>query len=232
MYQADIKDVRKIQTYYINLDSHVDKKIRIEEILTHAGFENFSRLQAVENKVDGQIGLINTHVSLLSSLKVPFLLLEDDVDILNRDFELSIPKECDVLYLGNSVWGDFDGKARIGVKFEKVANDSRVLRIKNMLSTHAMLFLSQDYVDFCASELSKEIDAGRPTILRIDQFYARTQHKWGIFALNRPIFYQKNHSKSMTRNEKWTSHKLTNYKFRLQTLCVLILALLKLPNSK
>jgi hypothetical protein len=208
-------DIRTFKTFFINVESHLNKRLEVEDRLIRRGFESISRIQAIENTVDGQIGLIETHATLLATLKVPFLLLEDDIEILNYNFEVSIPNDCDVLYLGNSVWGEWDKKAKIGVDFNSIDGSPNILRVRNMLSCHAMLFLCQEYVDFCAKGLKEEITAGLPSISRIDQFYARTQHHYNIFALDFPIFFQKHNSKSMTRNEKWTKNKLTDFNFKL-----------------
>ena len=218
-------DVRDVPVFVINLDSHKDKFNRTLSILKKANFRYVERIPAISNPLDGQLGLIHTHIEYVTRIDTPFILLEDDVAINSQNFQISIPDESDCCYLGNSAWGFWDGKSKPRVSYQTVGNYPNVLRVQNMLSAHAILFTKSRYLRHVGIELSKDWSSGKSCFARVDQAYATLQREYNVYALNSPLFYQKRHQDSMTDNEKYTNQKLTDYSFRAMPLKQLLIRL-------
>lgn len=225
-------DIREIHTYFINLERDVDQRIRLEGLLDSCGFINFSRIPATENSQNGQIGLLQTHLQKLKSIHTPFVLLEDDVELYSQNFQVQIPSDASAVYLGNSAWGFEGGKARTKVRFEFMQNFPNVLRIENMLSTHAILFLDQYFLRASLDALSSLISNTEIENPRVDMAYANSQKLYRVYCLNKPIFYQKNSKSSMTNNEKYTKGELSSYKFYTTFVKVKILRILEISWIK
>lgn len=136
-------------------------------------------------------GCAASHLSILENNKPPFIILEDDaVEKLFRP-QIEVPDNADILYLGNSSWGRFDGRSGPFVHLEKLKNPYEgMLRIYNMLSTHAMLFVTQEAVDMFIkialhfSQVANHLDMG----------YAEIHKYFNIYAFDDPMFFQSSSS--------------------------------------
>ena len=84
-------------------DTH--KKEHIEKQLREVGFKNINRIDAVEDKVNGRVGLSKSQLEALSQVSAPFIVLEDDADPKSFKSTVEVPDDADALYLGNSQWG-------------------------------------------------------------------------------------------------------------------------------
>jgi GR25 family glycosyltransferase involved in LPS biosynthesis len=184
-----------IKTYYINLDKHEEKREHMEKMLSGLGF-NYERFPGVE----AEWGCEKSHHKLLSEgLKAPFIVLEDDCSLKNEVTDLGVPEDIDFMYLGISAFGYYNGNIS-GVLYEEITNE--ISRVHNMLSTHAMLYLSDNYTRivkdvayYCAYKANQHFDK---SIAEMAKYYE-------VYALNNPMFYQDNY------NKEYTHHDLRKY---------------------
>ena len=115
----------------------------------------------------------------------PLLLLEDDINFTGID-SFDIPPYCDAIYVGISMQGGSiiyncnDGRST----FEPF-NENQV-KITNMLSTHAILYVSKRYKQAVIKELEKCGDYP----FYNDVIMSRMQSKYNIYANKKPSFYQ------------------------------------------
>jgi GR25 family glycosyltransferase involved in LPS biosynthesis len=188
--------LNELKTYYINLDKHEDKRDSMEKMLSSLGFSNYERFPAIES----EFGCEKSHHKLLSEgLKPPFIILEDDCALKTEVVEIGIPDDIDMMYLGISAFGYYNGNIST-VAYKKITNE--VNRIYNMLSTHAMLYLSDRYID-----LVKHLayHCGYKTKQPFDKSIAEMSKYFEVYALNDPFFYQD------TYNKPYTYYDLRSY---------------------
>jgi len=127
--------------------------------------------------------LICIYKDLLSKPFEPVLLLEDDVNITDR-FKtiLQVPKG-DCVYLGLSTcWSSF-GRSP---SYSWVSINEEIVQIKDMLSTHAYVITSKEWLEVlleCMVKLKKA-----PTYYDIP--IARKMINYKVYAFKYPFFYQ------------------------------------------
>jgi hypothetical protein len=205
----------EVPVFYINMDKDVDKKEYIEKRLKSLGFKNVTRIKGIENKKFGRIGLSQSQLKALSQVKPPFIILEDDADP-TRNFvaEVEVPDEADALYLGNSQWGLQNGHAGFYLRYKRVQGRKNLYRIYNMLASHAILYVSQPYVDMCkrTTEYCAFTSPTKPAPMPMDIPFAMIQRFFNVYTFDAPMFVQKDYQSKMSAAPKYTNKRLTEYK--------------------
>lgn len=198
-----------IPVYFINMNKDKDKKNYLESVLNDLGFKNINRIAAIQDKESGRRGLSKSQLIALTKIKPPFIILEDDCDTKYFTKEIEVPDNADAVYLGNSQWGYMQGQTGFYLKYKPAENFGGVYRIYNMLSSHAILYLSEEYTNmcirttkYCAEEYNMPMDVP----------FAMIQRFFNVYALDKPIFIQKEYDGSMSAAPKFTNNKLTSYK--------------------
>jgi hypothetical protein len=175
-----------IPVFYINLDTETEKRNRIEKLLIDCKFTDITRLRAIHHEKGRAVGCARSHYEILSKQEPPFIILEDDV-CLNKDFvsNIQVPNNADALYLGISHWGRYLNHS--GPYVHTVPITDSIVRVYNMLATHAILYLSDTYVDIC-----KRIAFHHGYVIEdhIDIGFAEVQKYYNVYALNQPLFRQ------------------------------------------
>jgi hypothetical protein len=175
-----------IPIYYVNLDDEDQKRKNTESMLKCIGFKYVNRVSAIKHEKGRIIGCARSHYEVLKDTKPPFIIIEDDC-ALNKDFvnEIEIPDDADALYLGISHWGRYLNHSGPYVHYQSV-NDE-IVRVYNMLATHAIMYLSQQYVDICKRisyhygyEVEGHLDIG---FAEIHKFY-------NVYSYDEPLFRQ------------------------------------------
>jgi GR25 family glycosyltransferase involved in LPS biosynthesis len=179
-------DLTDIPVYYINLDDQEEKRKNTETMLKQMGFKFVERFSAIRHEAGRIIGCARSHYEILKSHKPPFIIIEDDCS-LNKEFDknIEIPDNVDALYLGISHWGRYLNHSGPYVHITKV-NDE-IVRVHNMLATHAILYLSESYVDICKRisynfgyEIENHLDIG----------FAEVHRFFNVYSFDEPLFRQ------------------------------------------
>ena len=136
----------KIPVFYINMTKDTNKNEYLSSKLKELGFESITRIDAIQDK-KGIIGLSKSQNLALSQIRPPFIILEDDCDPKYFTPEIEVPEDADAVYLGNSPWGRLNGYHGLLTKTKKI--NENTYRVFNMLSSHAILYLTDSYVDIC-----------------------------------------------------------------------------------
>lgn len=175
-----------IPVYYINLDEDEEKRKRTETMLKQIGFKFVERLSAIKHEAGRIIGCAQSHYEILNKAKVPFIILEDDCS-LNKDVPelVEIPDNSDALYLGISHWGRYLNHSGPYVHTTKV--NENIVRVYNMLATHAIMYISQEYANICKKisynfgyEIENHLDIG----------FAEVHKFFNIYSFDEPLFRQ------------------------------------------
>jgi hypothetical protein len=183
-------DLKEVLTFYINLPQHNEKRDKINGMLSNLQFKNFHRLAGYEYPETPVAGCSRAHYHSLNSENIPFILLEDDAFVMDQNWNngiIEVPDDADAVYLGNSTWGRMNGHNGEYVQYDKIDNYPGVLRVYNMLATHAILYLKREYTD-----LIKRIAYHTGYVIENynDVGFAEVQRYFKIYALDNPLFGQ------------------------------------------
>jgi len=176
-----------IPVYYINLEGEDQKRKQTESMLKQLGFKYVERFNAIRHEAGRIVGCARSHHAILSmDIKPPFIIIEDDCAI-NRKFtdEVEIPDDVDALYFGISHWGRYMNHSGPYVHAKKINNV--IMRVYNMLATHAIGYFSEEYVDICKRvayhhgyEIENHVDIG----------FAEIQKLYNVYCFDDPLFRQ------------------------------------------
>jgi len=204
--------LKDIPVYYINLDDQDEKRKQTESLLKRLGFTYVERFSAIKHEKGRMVGCARSHYEILNkNIKPPFIILEDDC-ILNGNFinEIQIPDNSDALYLGISHWGRYLNHSGPYVHCEKVSDI--LVKVYNMLTTHAILYISDEYRNIC-----KKVAYYYGYLIEdhLDIGFAEIQKIFNVYALDDPLFIQYEWSvtsKKLSENsfDKASSEQLYN----------------------
>lgn len=200
-----------IPVYYINMDKDKDKNKNMKSMLKDLGFKKIHRIPGVEDPKSGRRGLSKAQYNALSQVPAPFIVLEDDCDTKYFRQTLEVPDDADAVYLGNSAWGVVSSYSGFFLKYKNVKEYPGIYRIFNMLSSHAILYLKNDYVDMCkrttyyCGNVSK---SAHP----MDVPFAEIQKYFNIYCPDKPLFIQRHYEGAMSAAPDWTNGRLTEYR--------------------
>ena len=189
---ADRKlDLTKVPTTWISLEESGAASTRIAALLNRYGWENAFWSPGVRvnspDKVPKErlhaIGVAMAHKKTLEAHRhqLPLLVLEDDVAIESAalgtlELALWLPKTADAIYLGFSRYGQPEAEAQ----------SAAINKISGMYATHAVIYLSQRYVDHTLKIIDQSIAATLP----FDIGLCFTQSFYEVYGLNHALFYQ------------------------------------------
>lgn len=186
-------DIRKVDTYYINLDRDLHRKTHIERLLQNYKFDKYERIVGVRGQ--NRIGCTISHIKALETAikknKYPYLILEDDVGIFNDNFIIDVPDDADAMYLGlSSVGSDLLKKDKADLLLYIKNIDETKHNVINMVARHAILHTNKEY-DLKALEYNKMFIDSPQNFCGGDVAISQLNKIKNVYALNKPIFYQK-----------------------------------------
>lgn len=206
-----IIDIREIPVIWINLDKAIDNAEKMQNQLNNYGFKNHKRFSAVTPKIlkeewnfDNEnyvhaCGM--SHFLILSEMidKGPVLILEDDAKITNNfNPIIEIDEKVDGIYVGISTGN---------IHYKSKRYNETFLRVAGMLSTHSILYLSENY-----KNTVKDVIAHFIFNLRypFDVGISQIQERFKILAPQYPYFIQSDECSSEHKWEFFTTGPLTN----------------------
>ena len=122
---------------------------------------------------------------LESNMDVPVLILEDDVEFTGIDL-FDFIEDADAIYFGLSNCGGHISENSNGGSSKFGPYSTTQLRVLNMLSTHAVLYISPRY----KKAVIDCFDQYKKTNYFNDVLLSRLQSKFKILANKKPSFYQ------------------------------------------
>ena len=194
-------DLREIPVVYINMDKDVDKRERIENHIDRLGFKTKIRVPGVVHQDGARAGCALAQYNALHEIDPPFIILEDDATPFDYNPIISIPDDTDALYLGISSWGRMNSHSGPFVQWDYYFKevDINLLRVYNMLGTHAILYLNSEYISVCEKiayhqhNINEHVDIG----------FTDVQKYYNVYAFDQPLFYQ--------TSSNGTNQKLSSY---------------------
>ena len=189
-------DLRKIPAVYINLLQDTGRNNDMKKLCKKCEFETVIRIDA-EYTPNSLAGCSMSHYNALNEVDPPFILFEDDCSIKNFKPIIEVPDDADAVYLGISSWGRMNSHSGPFVQYEDLGGG--LLRIYNMLSAHAILYLNQEYVSLCSKISEQAYDIADHQ----DIGFAEIQRYYNVYAFDDPLFYQ--------TSSNGTNQPLTSY---------------------
>ena len=181
----------------INLDRDSARLEQSTKVLDNLQIP-FERFSAIEHE-QGIVGCGLSHKKLLSEIKPNTLILEDDIESTGvaTNFLLNIPEEADAIYLGISNHGYINQHVGVAGTVLAAQYDENYKRVFNMCSAHAILYLSQGFIDAAHDVAAKCLEQG----IAWDLGLAALHRYFTILTPNDPYFYQ-------TPQEEFTNFSL------------------------
>ncbi len=195
-------DLRTVSAVYINLKKDIKKDFEMKRLMVDFGFKNVIRVEGNVIPDRHLAGCSLSHYNALNEIDPPFIIFEDDCVIKNNTPEIVIPDDADAVYLGISSWGRMNSHSGPFVQYEEVSDG--LLRIYNMLSAHAILYLNHEYISLCkkisqqAYEIADHQDIG----------FAEIQRYYNVYAFDDPLFYQTSSNGTNQSLSSYPTHEL------------------------
>ena len=195
--------LKEIPVIYICPDhneKYHKRKLHMSQLLDKLEFKNVIHYKSSTEKYP--CCLNNATIDIFSKYKPPFLVLEDDIkETQNIPDILEIPDNTDAFYLGLSSGGGHkynnydDGDSQ----FQHI-ND-KLFKVHNMLATHAILYITSNYILNVRNALITKPDYYNDVII------SQIQNKFNIYCHNESYFYQ---AKELEGHEDATKIKLNS----------------------
>lgn len=139
--------------------------------------------------VDFKAAAIVYKEALESSKDKPALIIFDDVKTTpSYSSTIDIPDDTDAFYLGTSLNGILQGKVLPRTSL-CAYHDSNNLKILNMVCSHAILYISNEYKQFVINRLKNFIEN---PVGSLDELLATKLHYFKIYCGNYPSLYKCN----------------------------------------
>lgn len=180
-------DIRTLPVKYINMDKDTDRDAQMQSIGKNLQLHDYTRVSGFYAPGFPKIGCATSHLNILKDTVEPTVILEDDCVILRNELTFEIPDDADALYIGLSNHGHLKSTTDIGnYTYKQHDGYPDVYKIDGMLATHAILYISKDYIAMAerVAQWSAENDD------HIDRGLALIHKYFNVYALGSPIFYQ------------------------------------------
>jgi hypothetical protein len=180
-----------IKTLVYTVEKNKERQNHIVEMMNKLKFANWSFIYGVANRRAYWIAIHDDFIRFLSEENSPFLFLEDDATLTEHyKEEIEYPEDADLVYLGGTTNGEHfkqknvDNSCRSGNMVYTEYNDEYI-RIWNMHSTHAILFIKND-----VNQQIKDVINWAKERCPTDVAIAMHMHKWKVYCRKLPFWYQ------------------------------------------
>jgi hypothetical protein len=195
-------DLRNVPHYYLNTAARTDRRAHMENRLTgfiHERIEGPAPTGAGQSSlVLGAVGharVLEYAVRCMAGRFEPFVLLEDDVEWRQPPAGpvlLEVPDHADAVHLGISECGCRHDENDFGapVLRWRSLGHPHLHRVYNMLSTHAILFLSYRFCQAYSRAMMEASVLSQHTPTVWDTVANRLSAGYEVYALAEPLLHQ------------------------------------------
>ena len=177
-----------LKYYVLTMDENDPRANHIRNQLNDYDFEFVTPLVCKNKQKSGSSGHMRIVYQAIQNFK-PFVILEDDVSFLYSKKQIDIPSNTDWLYLGISSCA-YDSKYEKWQPHNQLFIDDvddSVVKIYNMLSTHAIMIYSLKGALLYYSMMLENV---LTNAIAWDISLTRMQPYINCYALREPMFYQ------------------------------------------
>ena len=184
-------DIRAVDIIFLHGPNRPERRAHMESMLQKAGLTAECHVGFCDKgRHSGVLGLIQIVKKRLEDEFKPFICLEDDCNTTDWfRHTINVPDDADCVYLGISKWSMHPQRdqAIIWMQAHQVETNSEVVRLVNMLSNHAILFLSRKWTESCLAAYETTATWESPDY---DILQSRNMKYYNVYALKEPLFYQ------------------------------------------
>jgi hypothetical protein len=197
--------IQDIKTIFICPDhnpKYSQRKIHMETMLRRLGFTDITHYKSGTEKYPDCLSIATIDI-LKKHIDTPVLILEDDVEFTGVD-EFIMDTRADAIYFGISRDG---GSKTINLcegSSQFVPWSSTQSRVMNMLTAHAILYISPQYKQAIINTLSSHLGQAYYN----DVLIARLQPDYIVLANKKPSFYQSHRFNICMHQENQTKFEL------------------------
>jgi tetratricopeptide (TPR) repeat protein len=158
----------EIQTLVIGMITETERNEHMKKLCDRLGLQ--AKLIQSISCDPAYFGCTIGHLKALTwakkSGKLPVLVMENDCDVTDLfRSEINVPADSDMVYLGNSSCGCVPSLNYRGIRgcalVESVEGMDDLNRVRNMLATHAILYISSRAVDLAIASMVESISVSR-----------------------------------------------------------------------
>lgn len=164
-------------------EKYKKRNIDTRTLLEKIGFNSITHHQSGTNQypkclVEATIDILERHTD-----DMPFLLVEDDIAWTGIS-KIEFPPDADAIYLGVSFCAGHpeENTHKLYCELQEYSNSTS--RVLNMLSAHAILYISKRYKQAVVNQLRANENTYNDVLM------SRIQKQYNIYTVNFPIFYQ------------------------------------------
>jgi hypothetical protein len=187
-----IQDIKVIYICPEHNEKYRNRKAHMQQLLEKIGFKEVIHFKSSAKKYPQCLTLANIEI-LTTYNTEPILLLEDDVEFTGVDTFDYVP-DADAIYFGISRSGGhpYLNTHLGGCKVEPYSLSQ--VRVLNMLTTHAILYISKRYKNAVIEQLKRNLPN------HSDVMISRLQSNFKVLANKAPSFYQAAHLNNGNHN--------------------------------
>jgi hypothetical protein len=184
-------------------DKYRTRKLHMTDMLQKIGCKRIEFFKSSSEQYPKCLSNANIEI-LKKYLNEPVLILEDDVEFTGID-TFDFIDTADAIYFGisRSAGHPYENKDLGYAVFEPYSNTQ--VRVMNMLTTHAILYISEKYKLAVIDKLQESI---------VNNYYndvliSRLQPQFLVLANKKPSFYQSSKFNQGMHEEHWTKWEIT-----------------------
>jgi hypothetical protein len=185
-------NLKELPIYYVNLEADVQRKINFLRWTKKKGFQKPVRIAGIRS-AEYYLGLAEAqHKAVKIGIESggPFIIMEDDAapNYEGENYVIKVPNDADAVYLGASPYAVDKNNPESAVKqaeFDKIGKD--LYRVKNTLSAHAILYLTERYAMAALNQLRLSFSS-YPRHLDL-AFAENLLPRYNVYFI-KPFFYQ------------------------------------------
>jgi GR25 family glycosyltransferase involved in LPS biosynthesis len=188
-----IIDLKKINSLWIG-GINKNRELKIKSLLDKLEYNHKQIPAVISNGFNGNTQSTKNAIEESIKYNEPVIIFEDDANITEHyNNEIDVPEDADAVWLGTSIYGLVNNwesmSLRDGIYLtqpKKTGEYNNFYKVENMLSLHAVVFITNKYKQSMLNYLQYLINKQTAP----DIITAETMKYFNIYACKKPMFFQ------------------------------------------
>jgi hypothetical protein len=204
LFTMKLQDLKIVFICPDHNEKYHKRKLHMENMLSRIGCKNVTHYKSGNEQFPKCLSLAYLHI-LSENLDTPVLIIEDDVIFKGND-TFDYEDSADAIYLGISKCAAHATENRDEGSLKVEPYSMTQVRVKNMLSTHAIIYKSRKFKEAVISKIKSSLEGN--INWETDILIARLQPDFLILANMKPNFYQS----ALLNKGKSNVERITNFR--------------------
>ena len=188
-----IIDLKRINSLWIG-GINKNRELKIKSLLDRLEYNHKQIPAVISNGFNGNTQSTKNAIEESIKYNEPVIIFEDDANITEHyNNEIDVPEDADAVWLGTSIYGLVNNwesmSLRDGIYLtqpKKTGEYNNFYKVENMLSLHAVVFITNKYKQSMFNYLEYLINKQTAP----DIITAETMKYFNIYACKKPMFFQ------------------------------------------